>query len=106
VNLLTNAVEATGRDGTVSVLVRPDPDFVEVSVSDNGPGLTPEAAEAAVKPFYSTKPQGTGLGLPLVARIVSAHRGGLSIESSPGAGTTVRILLPTDPETPPRRGGE
>jgi len=97
VNVLTNAVEALNGDGTVDLVVRPDPrrQKVVIQVSDDGPGLDPTAIEAAVKPFYSTKPQGTGLGLPLVARIVQAHHGGLAIESSPGAGTTVRVTLPT-----------
>lgn len=107
VNLLTNAVEALNGEGTVTLAVqRGGEDCVDVLVSDTGPGLDPDAVEAAVKPFYSTKPQGTGLGLPLVARIVSAHRGGLAIESTPGTGTTVRISLPTTSRRPPRDGGE
>jgi signal transduction histidine kinase len=105
-NLFANAVEAMSGDGTLTVVVRPGPEWIDVSVSDTGPGLDPEAVEAAVKPFYSTKPQGTGLGLPLVARIVTAHRGGLAIESRPGAGTTVRVSLPVEPEPRPGPGGE
>lgn len=104
VNLMSNAVEAQAGRGSITVLVKPGSDCVDVSVSDTGPGLDPDAVEAAVKPFYSTKPQGTGLGLPLVARIVAAHRGGLAIESSPGAGTTVRVSLPT--ASAPRTSGE
>jgi len=69
-----------------------------VSVTDTGHGLDPEEVDRALRPFYSTKPLGTGLGLPLVARIVSAHRGGLAIESRPKHGTTVRITLPVVPE--------
>jgi signal transduction histidine kinase len=53
-----------------------------------------EAIEYALKPFYSTKPHGTGLGLPLVTRVVSAHLGTIRIDSQPGTGTTVRIHLP------------
>jgi signal transduction histidine kinase len=104
VNVITNAVEATGPRGTVTVEVGRGPDWVDISVSDTGPGLDTDAVEAAVKPFYSTKPQGTGLGLPLVARIVAAHRGGLAIESRPGAGTTVRISLPLDLACGPPHG--
>lgn len=95
VNVMVNAAEAMEDGGTLTVSVEaPQPDAVDVLITDTGPGLTAEAAEAAVRPFYSTKPQGTGLGLPLVARIVAAHRGGLAIESSPGKGTTVRVTLP------------
>ena len=107
VNVLTNAAEALSGDGSVTVGIRTiDADTVDVLISDTGPGLDPAAVEAAVKPFYSTKPQGTGLGLPLVARIVAAHRGGLAIESSPGSGTTVRISLPTGARPRTRQGGE
>jgi len=67
---------------------------VEVSLTDTGHGLEPDQVEKAMRPFYSTKPLGTGLGLPLVARILAAHGGGLAIESRPKRGTTVRITLP------------
>jgi two-component system sensor histidine kinase AtoS len=80
--------------GHLHVSVRRDADTVAVSITDSGPGLGPAEVERALSPFYSTKPLGTGLGLPLVARIVSAHRGGLAFESRPGKGTTVRISLP------------
>jgi signal transduction histidine kinase len=98
-NVLGNAVEAMPDGGhlTVSATLRPDAS-VEVSITDTGHGLDPEAVERALRPFYSTKPLGTGLGLPLVARIVSAHRGGLAIESRPKHGTTVRITLRVVPQ--------
>jgi signal transduction histidine kinase len=98
-NVLGNAVEAMPEGGhlTLSMSLRPDA-AVETSITDTGHGLDPEAVERALRPFYSTKPLGTGLGLPLVARIVSAHRGGLAIESRPKHGTTVRITLPVVPE--------
>ncbi len=98
-NVLGNAVEAMPDGGHLTLATTPRADgSVEVSVTDTGHGLDPEAVERALRPFYSTKPLGTGLGLPLVARIVSAHRGGLAIESRPKHGTTVRITLPVVPE--------
>ncbi len=101
-NVLTNAVEAMPEGGRLTVWARPvDPDSVEIAITDTGGGLDPEEVERALKPFYSTKPAGTGLGLPLVARVVAAHRGGLSIESRPHAGTTVRITLPLAHEVAP-----
>ncbi|MDH5588628.1 MAG: ATP-binding protein [Gemmatimonadota bacterium] len=94
-NLLTNAVEAMPRGGEITIGVTPaEGGGVEVSIADTGAGLDPAATERALKPFYSTKPTGTGLGLPLVARIVSAHAGAMVIESSPGRGTRVRVVLP------------
>lgn len=95
VNLLTNAVEAMVDGGTLTVRVGRDAEGrVEVEVADTGPGIPASEVSEVTRPFYSTKPMGTGLGLPLVARIVAAHRGRLDIESEPAAGTTVRIVLP------------
>jgi len=95
VNVLANAVEAMPDGGMITLSTRRAPgDLVEISISDTGPGLDPAQVEAALRPFYSTKPLGTGLGLPLVARIVSAHGGGLELKSRPGRGTTVLITLP------------
>ena len=93
-NVLANAVEATPGGGHITLSADVRADWVEVAVTDTGHGLEPQEVERALKPFYSTKPLGTGLGLPLVARIISAHGGGLAIESRPGRGTTVRITLP------------
>ena len=104
-NVLANGAEAMLPDGghlTVSTELRPG-GAVEVAITDTGNGLEPEQVEQALKPFYSTKPLGTGLGLPLVARIVAAHGGGLAIESRPKRGTTVRITLPTVAD--PKPGG-
>lgn len=94
-NVLTNAVEAMAEGGRLTVSASPvEPESVEIVITDTGGGLDPEEVERALKPFYSTKPAGTGLGLPLVARVVAAHGGGLAIESRPHVGTTVRITLP------------
>jgi signal transduction histidine kinase len=68
---------------------------VSFEVEDNGKGITEEEAEKAFHPFFSTKAQGTGLGLPIAKRIVESHHGRLSLESTPGKGTRVRIVLPT-----------
>jgi signal transduction histidine kinase len=97
-NVLANGVEAMPEGGHLTVgATRVAGGSVEISITDTGHGLEPEAVERALRPFYSTKPLGTGLGLPLVARIVSAHGGGLAIESRPHRGTTVRITLPFSP---------
>ncbi|HSR41701.1 MAG TPA: ATP-binding protein, partial [Longimicrobiales bacterium] len=95
-NLVGNAVEAMPHGGTLtlSVLSRTDGQ-VEVVIEDTGAGIPAEEIERALRPFYSTKPLGTGLGLPLVARIVRAHGGRLDLQSRPGEGTRVRIILPT-----------
>ncbi len=101
-NVATNAAEAMPDGGVLTVELRSRGESAEVSFSDTGPGLEPVEVEKILRPFYSTKPLGTGLGLPLVARVIAAHRGGLAIESLPGRGTTVRITLPRLPHAAPR----
>jgi signal transduction histidine kinase len=94
-NLMVNAIEAMPEGGTLSVRTRSaGPGWVELEVADTGAGMTEAERERVLRPFYSTKPQGTGLGLPLVARIVAAHEGRLTLESEPGVGTVARIHLP------------
>lgn len=97
-NLMTNAVEAMEGGGTLTVRTGPAGDRgAVVEVRDTGSGIPPQQVPEVTRPFYSTKPMGTGLGLPLVARIVAAHGGSLDIESEPGEGTAVRINLPPAP---------
>jgi len=84
-------------DGTI-VLPRPMPagEYVEIVISDTGSGMDEETLAHVFEPFYTTKPvgQGTGLGLAMCYGIVRQHHGVIWIESAPGRGTTVNILLP------------
>jgi hypothetical protein len=93
-NLLVNAVEAMPDGGRLTVRAQRSGDAIAVSVADTGVGIKPENLDRVLKPFFSTKPHGTGLGLPLVARVVAAHGGTFRMESEPGRGTVVRIRLP------------
>jgi len=94
-NLMANAVEAMAAGGRLTLRLRRGAGGgVEVAVSDTGVGMPEDRVEYALKPFYSTKPHGTGLGLPLVVRVISAHGGSIRIESKPGSGTTVHVHLP------------
>jgi signal transduction histidine kinase len=94
-NLMVNALEAMPDGGTLTLSTRPHgPDRIAVTVRDTGAGLAPSEIERAFRPFYSTKPLGTGLGLPLVARVVAAHRGHICVDSRPGRGTTITFFLP------------
>ena len=72
---------------------------VEIIVADNGCGIPPELQEQVFTPFFSTKSQGTGLGLSLVQRIVREHEGVMKLASEPGKGTTVTITLPAHSQT-------
>ena len=98
VNLVTNAVDAIGMDGTVTVAVRPTEDGkrVIVEVRDTGTGIPPEDLEKIFEPFYTTKgaERGTGLGLPVVREIVTSYGGDLTVVSKVGFGTTFRFDLP------------
>lgn len=95
-NVLSNAVEAMPNGGHLLVDAEASESEVTVSIKDTGPGLTAEEAERVLVPFYSTKPEGTGLGLSLVTRIVEAHQGTLGL-SGDETGALVLIRLPHDP---------
>lgn len=98
-NLIGNAVEAmTAMGGTLSIKLergvspsrRPE---IEVTISDTGPGIPDEVRDRIFEPFVSTKSQGTGLGLAITKRIVTAHHGGIQVNSFPG-GTVFTIKFP------------
>ncbi len=93
-NLLKNAKEAMVTVGNmVTVRVNPSVLYTEIVVEDNGPGIDPQVMEQLFRTRRSTKPNGSGLGLMIVRRLVEAHGGKLSIESKPGH-TAVRIEFP------------
>ena len=94
VNLVDNAIEASGRGQTVVVGVTPGKERVRVVVKDNGPGMDKQTLENIFTPFYTTKPTGTGIGMALTKRIVESHQGAIFINSKPGGGTEVSIELP------------
>ena len=92
-NLLLNAAQALDGDGLAVVALRFDGEHVNVSVADDGAGMTPEVLAKVRDPFFSTKSGGTGLGLAIADRIARAHGAALEIQSAPGAGTVVRMRL-------------
>ena len=93
-NLLINAAEALQDGGTTTVLVVQEAEEVTIQIRDDGPGMAPEVRDRAFEPLFSTRTEGTGLGLPIARRIAVAHGGGIHIESAPGSGTTVEVRLP------------
>jgi two-component system, LuxR family, sensor kinase FixL len=70
-------------------------DWVEVDVSDTGPGIAPSIADRLFQPFVTTKPSGMGIGLSISRSIVDAHGGHLWAAENPGGGTMFRFTLPT-----------
>src|SRR5579871_4337414 len=93
-NLLLNALQAIDNDGKVSVTVRPLGAMAAVEVSDNGRGIPPEALPNIFRPFFTTKGEGTGLGLSLARRVVEDHQGRIDVVSTVGEGTTFTVVLP------------
>ena len=99
VNLVKNGLEAIGGSGSVTVSARTAGHSLEIVVSDTGPGLSAEQQSQLFMPGFTTKAEGSGLGLTIVERIVNEHRGTVSVESRVGTGTTFTIRLPLDRET-------
>jgi len=93
-NLCLNAVEAMPGGGELRLGAAARGRTLEVWVTDTGEGFAPGDLAQIFEPFYSTKPEGTGLGLALVHRIVRDHGGDIDVRSAPGLGTTFTISLP------------
>ncbi len=102
-NLVENALQAMPGGGQLTVRVARDPASDEptvcIDIADTGHGMESQVLERAVDPFFTTRPSGTGLGLPIVERIMDAHAGRVEIDSEPGKGTTARLFIPVG--TPP-----
>jgi two-component system sensor histidine kinase HydH len=92
-SLVVNAIDALDRGGRLEVQTEPTRTGATVIVRDHGPGIPAGQLEQVFKPFYSTKPNGVGLGLPLARRLVERMGGSLVLESREGEGTTVRVTL-------------
>jgi len=103
-NLLINAAQASPPGGTVTVKTRADGTDAEVSVIDRGCGIDPAQRDNIFNPFFTTKPQGVGLGLAIVSKIVDEHSGTIAVESEPGKGSVFRVILPMRPQGPGLRG--
>ena len=92
-NLLRNAAEAAP-GGVIRVAVRSQAGRALLVVTDDGPGISDDQLSRIFEPFFSTKPSGTGLGLPTVHRIVEEHRGSVEVGRHPDGGTTATVSLP------------
>lgn len=100
-NLILNAVDAMPNGGTLTLSSAVENEQMVLGVADTGEGMTAETRARCLEPFFTTKgAKGTGLGLAMVNGIVTRHKGTLTIDSSPGAGTTIRIRLPRASTSP------
>jgi signal transduction histidine kinase len=102
-NVFLNAIQATPAKGRIVVSTEvsaphetseSDKAFLRISLTDTGSGMDPNQRQEIFSPFYSSKSEGTGLGLNICKNIISAHSGFMEVESDKGKGTTVRIYLP------------
>ncbi len=96
-NVIANAVEAIRDGGRISLRLKAGGGRMTIVVEDSGPGMSPEVMCRIFEPYYSTKPSGTGLGLPITKKIIEDHGGSVQAESVPGKGTIVTIILPCVP---------
>jgi len=98
-NIMLNAIEAMPEGGTLEIAVAKVEDkklnkALEIKINDTGTGMTPEMKRKVTEPFFTTKAEGTGLGLFIASRIVKMHKGSLDIDSHSGKGTTVTLRIP------------
>ncbi|MGB6043361.1 MAG: ATP-binding protein [Pirellulales bacterium] len=96
-NLIINAQQAMPEGGQLVVRTRATPTGVALDLIDTGCGMDAATINRAFDPFFSSKPGGSGLGLPTTRKIIEAHGGSLSVQSEPGQGTQFTIELPTPP---------
>ena len=95
-NVALNGVEAMNGRGRLGMEATRQNGSVALVVTDSGPGIAPERRARVFEPFYSGKPNGSGLGLTIAERIVAAHGGRIEIDSEPGRGTRVTLLFPLE----------
>ncbi len=94
-NLITNAIQATGTGGTITLRARLQGEQrLAIQVADDGPGIAPELQEKIFEPFMTTRSGGTGLGLAVARGVAHAHHGDLELISAPDQGTVFSIWLP------------
>jgi len=93
-NLVQNAIQASSNDSSIEVRAEEHGNDIFIFVSDQGEGIQPQHLENIFNPFFTTKPQGVGLGLAIVSKIVDEHRGRITVFSQPGAGTRFELTLP------------
>jgi two-component system NtrC family sensor kinase len=95
-NLINNAGDAVDVGGTITLRTRHEDDAVHITVRDTGEGMTPEILRNVFQPFFTTKEvgKGTGLGLSISLSIVESMGGSIEIQSMPGSGSSVTVVLP------------
>jgi signal transduction histidine kinase len=94
INLMLNAADATESKGKIEIRLSMQSNQICIEVHDNGPGISKENREGLFRPYHTTKPDGTGLGLTTVKTCAEIHGGSVQIDSSHLGGALFRIVLP------------
>lgn len=94
-NLIYNAVQAMERGGTLTVSTRAEHGHLVIGFEDTGKGIPPADLDRVFQPFFTTRHRGSGLGLPIVSKIVEAHGGTISVSSAVGRGTLATVTVPS-----------
>jgi len=92
-NLLRNAAEAMGGRGSIEIAVSRDGNGLAVTIADHGAGIPDDLRQRVFEPYFTTKRDGTGLGLALVRQTIEAHNGSITVAETPGGGATFSIVL-------------
>jgi signal transduction histidine kinase len=96
-NLIKNAMESMPKEGKITITVdREGKNYIIVSISDTGCGMTLEEIEKIFSPEYTTKEKGLGLGIPLASEIIRGHGGEIRVISRKDEGTTFEVILPSE----------
>lgn len=98
VNVIKNGLEAMPGGGKLTVEVDSTPPYIRIRITDTGCGIESQDLKMIGEPFFTTKESGNGLGIMICRQIVDNHKGMFTIDSHPGQGTTVEIILPFDPQ--------
>jgi signal transduction histidine kinase len=103
VNIIKNAVEAMPKGGKLTIASQRIGECLEIAFSDTGLGMSKKTLENLWTPLFTTKAKGMGFGLPICKRFIEAHGGSISVESTLGKGTTIKVTFPIKPKT--KEGG-
>jgi len=93
-NMVINAMQAVERQGKIEIKATAADSNLILTVHDNGPGIPPEKMNAIFDPYFTTKPEGSGLGLWIAQQIVTAHGGTLLAQNDPAGGAVFTMVLP------------
>ena len=96
INLIKNAIEAIQKDGEILIQSQIIKNDICIDVIDDGPGIPNDVIDKLDQPFFTTKEEGTGLGLMITKELLSLHNGTLVIKANQTAGSTFRLILPKD----------